>query len=215
MPNYFLYLNTLIAVTLTPLVCIKLYRLIRKPKPLKQVLFANNISGCCSDTNFSTVNTCPNQYCFKNNLWQIVRLIDQSQNSICLALYTLSLDDVKNALTRAKCRGVQIRIITTEESMKNLSRDFTRLSTSGIAIRFPLHGTERLLHHKLCIIDGEDRKYRQSKQSVPVLLSGSMNWTMSSFTSNWDNITIDSDYDVVKKSQREFDSMWDSFKRSN
>ncbi|KAG4074246.1 hypothetical protein HA402_008655 [Bradysia odoriphaga] len=139
--------------------------------------------------------------------------IPHSQKSICLALYTLSLDDVKNALTRAKCRGVQIRIITTEESMKNLSRDFTRLSTSGIAIRFPLHGTERLLHHKLCIIDGEDRNCKQSRQSVPVLLSGSMNWTMSSFTSNWDNITIDSDYDVVKKSQREFDSMWDSFNR--
>lgn len=132
MQNYFLYINGLIAAALTPIVCIKLFRLIYKPKPIKQVLFSNNISGCCADTNFETTITCPNKYCLKTNLWQIVRLINQSRTSVCLALYSFSLDDVADALRKAKRRGVTIRIITTEESMTNLTKDFTRLSISGM-----------------------------------------------------------------------------------
>lgn len=103
----------------------------------------------------------------------------------------------------------------------------------GINIRFPTDGADRLLHHKFCIVDGQKRD--QTPEEVPsnaVLLTGSMNWTMTvclnvivftidtkllslqSFTSNWDNIVVTSNEEFIEKYQNEFDSVWRSLRRS-
>lgn len=130
--SYLLHIsNCIVAVVITALTYNKIVKL-KKRKSIKEVLFSCSASGCCNDLDFSTV--CPNRYCFKNNLGQIVRLINQSQHSVCLALYSLNLRDVQVALKDANRRGVQIRIITTELSMSNLSKDFLRLSCSGMEI---------------------------------------------------------------------------------
>lgn len=134
MLNIFNCIASIAAVVITTMTYNKIVKLNRR-KSIKEVLFSCSASGCCNDTDFSTVNKCSNRYCFKNNLGQIIRLIDQSQHSICLALYTLNLSEVQRALKSANRRGVQIRIITTEGSMSNLSKDFSRLSTSGKIIR--------------------------------------------------------------------------------
>lgn len=122
--------NCFLAVAVATLSYKKIAKLRRKS--INKVLFSTSISGHCNDNDFSI--ECPERFCFKNNLGQIIRLIEKSQHSVCLALYTLNLSDVKEALKNANRRGVQIRIVTTRESMTNLSRDFMRLSTSGTKV---------------------------------------------------------------------------------
>ncbi len=127
-------LSSAVASLFTILIVVRTFKVIhkvRKPKSVERVLFANSGSGCCNDT-ASKENKCPNRYCAKNNLGLIVKLIDESQHSICLALYTLTLRKVREALSSAKKRGVHVRVLTTDESMRNLSQDFMQLSTKSM-----------------------------------------------------------------------------------
>lgn len=123
-----LWINCIATVVVTTLAY---KQLSTKSKTIQKVLFSSSSSGCCNNTDFNIENSCLNRYCFKRNLWEIIKRINKSQHSICLALYTLNLREVRDALKKAHRRGVQIRIITTENSMKELGKDFTQLKMSG------------------------------------------------------------------------------------
>lgn len=114
--------NLIFLASLTTLTYNKIMEL-KKPT-INNVLFANNSSGCC---NIHSRNGCTNEYCFKKNICDIIQLINQSKTSICLALYTLNLSEVENAMKEAYRRGVKIRLVTTHSSVRGL----TRLINSG------------------------------------------------------------------------------------
>lgn len=44
-----------------------------------------------------------------------------------------------------------------------------------------------------------------------LLIQGSLNWTRQAFTSNWDNILITSQKELVFNFQKEFQRIWDDF----
>ncbi|KAJ6638764.1 hypothetical protein Bhyg_11502 [Pseudolycoriella hygida] len=121
-------LNCAIAAVITTLTVKKLMKFV-KPKRIEQVLFANNASGCCSD--FSNDNSCGSRYCLNKNVRLIVNLINQCQYSVCLALYSLDLHEVTEAILNAQRRKIDVKIIASAAVMHNLSRKFTRLSLSG------------------------------------------------------------------------------------
>lgn len=125
--SYSLIFHCLLAVAITKLTYDKIIEL-RNRRHVKKVWFSDSASGCCGEAN------CPNPKCFAKNLKEITTLIDESQHSICMALYTFNLDSVRESLISAKRRGVQVRIITTTKTMTDLSKDLTRLSNSGIEI---------------------------------------------------------------------------------
>lgn len=126
--SYFLICNCIAAVFINVLICKKIIRIAKaKIKSVEKILFANVSSGCCASE--SMVDSCRNRHCFQKNLNEIVELIARSKHSVCLALYTFNLKCVYEALKSACDRGVKIKIIISEESMKSKSRDLTQLLT--------------------------------------------------------------------------------------
>ena len=78
--------------------------------------------------------------------------IDSAKLSVDVAIYSLSLNSIRDALLRAQDRGVQIRMVMESE---NLDRsDPQRLIEAGI----PILGDRRegLMHNKFTIIDGSE-----------------------------------------------------------
>lgn len=81
---------------------------------------------------------------------KLVGLLDGSRRSIDMAIYDLGLENVAEALVRAKKRGVDVRVVTDTD---NMDRPIIRqLKAAGI----PVVDDQRqaIMHHKFAVIDG-------------------------------------------------------------
>lgn len=128
------------------------------------------------------------------------------------------------------------------------------LSISDIPVRTPNDNSDKLMHHKFCLIDVDWIKISENSDSGKVyeneksinencenkgdgkkksvfdnknlvkpkldtvkipagglLIQGSLNWTKQAFTSNWDNVIITNQKDLVFNFQKEFQRIWDDF----
>ncbi len=78
--------------------------------------------------------------------------IDSAKLSVDIAIYSLSLNSIRDAILRAQDRGVQVRMVMESENMDR--SDPQRLIDAGI----PILGDRRegLMHNKFVIIDGSE-----------------------------------------------------------
>lgn len=78
--------------------------------------------------------------------------IDNAKLSVDVAIYSLSLNSIRDALIRAHDRGVQVRMVMESENMDR--SDPQKLKDAGI----PILGDRRegLMHDKFVVIDGSE-----------------------------------------------------------
>ena len=78
--------------------------------------------------------------------------IDSAKLSVDIAMYSFSLNSIRDALLRAHDRGVQVRVVAESENMER--SDPQRLMDAGI----PMLGDRRegLMHNKFVVIDGSE-----------------------------------------------------------
>jgi phosphatidylserine/phosphatidylglycerophosphate/cardiolipin synthase-like enzyme len=122
----------------------------------------------------------------------LVSAIDSARLSIDLAIYSLSLRDVRDALIRARERGTLVRVVI--ESDNQDSSAIQAIQEAGI----PLLGDRRegLMHDKFLVIDRSE------------VLLGSMNYTYSGvYTDNNALIRIRS-VELAEDYLTEFDEMF-------
>src|SRR5215213_2454806 len=82
---------------------------------------------------------------------KLVALIDGAGRSVDIAVYDFGLENVADALIRAKRRGVAVRIVTDTDNLEN--PPLKRVRAEGI----PVVDDQRraIMHHKFAVIDGE------------------------------------------------------------
>jgi phosphatidylserine/phosphatidylglycerophosphate/cardiolipin synthase-like enzyme len=123
-------------------------------------------------------------------LTEIENAINAARSSIFIAMFTLTQNDLINALLHAKNRGVKIHLAIDRYTARGASKKAVQqLSSAGIEI-FLSSGLP-LLHHKWAYID--------KKQ----LILGSTNWTDSAFHKNQDVLLFLNDLPKQLKSQIE------------
>jgi len=79
----------------------------------------------------------------------LVQQIDGAQESVELAIYNLSLENVTNALIRANQRGVEVRVVMESTAMDRTQPE--RLAQAGVEVVGDRR--ESLMHHKFLVID--------------------------------------------------------------
>ena len=62
-----------------------------------------------------------------------------AKHSIDLCIFSFSNDELSNEILAAHKRGVSVRIITDDESMKNKGADTQKMADNGIACRTDSH----------------------------------------------------------------------------
>ena len=94
---------------------------------------------------------------------RLVAAIDEARLSVHAAIFSLTLDDVRQALIRAQRRGVDVRVVTESDNLEG--EDLQRMRDAGV----PVLGDRRegTMHNKFMVIDGLD------------VWTGSMNFTVS------------------------------------
>ena len=106
----------------------------------------------------------------------ICKELSTAQKTIYVAVAWFNDTDLYNILLAKAESGVHVEVLVSESADNNLN-DFSGLIEQG-AIVYKLPLSNRLMHHKFCIIDDH------------TLLTGSYNWTYGARKSNLENLIV-------------------------
>jgi phosphatidylserine/phosphatidylglycerophosphate/cardiolipin synthase-like enzyme len=123
----------------------------------------------------------------------IVAFIDQSLVSLDVAVWDNGSTKIVNAINAAYSRGVQVRYITSSNSLN------TALSSLNPAISVLERNsglTSDVMHNKFIIVDNQQ------------LLTGSMNFGDGSVFDDYNNIVLIADPNLSQAYTTEFNEMW-------
>jgi phosphatidylserine/phosphatidylglycerophosphate/cardiolipin synthase-like enzyme len=122
----------------------------------------------------------------------LVNGIDAARLSVHVAIYSLSLHDVRDALIRAHRRGVDVKVVMESDNMDGPEPQ--ALKDAGI----PLLGDRRQgsMHNKFIVIDGEE------------VWTGSMNFTVSGVYADDNNLVHVRSTQIAEDYEAEFTEMF-------
>jgi len=131
----------------------------------------------------------------------LIRAIDATQKTLDIAIYELALPAVRDALTRAKSRGVAVRIVMDEGHVYpqkgTRTPEVQSLIDAGFAIRTlrgaDLHG---IMHNKFALFDGA------------LMETGSYNWTQAADDRHFENALFDDRGARIASYQNYWNWMW-------
>ncbi|MFC1616451.1 phospholipase D-like domain-containing protein [Patescibacteria group bacterium] len=137
----------------------------------------------------------------------IVERIENSQQTIDLAVMYLEDLEIINALKIADIRGVKIRIVTDQEQFELLKSFFVGTNVQIIdnnagRLLEGLGDVKSIMHYKFGLID-------HGLENQAYLITSSANWTPKGFDVNANNLVIIQDQPLIKAYLDEFEQMWE------
>ena len=124
----------------------------------------------------------------------IINQLNQTQRVAKICVFTISNDQIAEAILAAHSRGVDIRIVTDNDKAFDLGSDINKFFKEGLVVK--IDDTANHMHHKFMVSDDQ------------VLLTGSYNWTNSAARYNQENIVVTTDAKLVKSFLSEFEKLW-------
>ena len=128
----------------------------------------------------------------------IVAAIDGTSRSLDVAIYELSSKNLIRALERAGERGIPVRVILDEETLREHPQDKALANAAHVSLR-TLGGRDKrrgMMHNKFAIFDHAR------------VLTGSYNWSQGAEFSNYENALFEDDTDLVRAYSGQFADMW-------
>lgn len=164
------------------------------------------VQGCvpveeCNCPPVVTCPTCPScvssiyaKFCpVEDCLGEIVTAIDSSQHSIVLSIYSLTHDDIGDALVRASERGVDVKVLMEFQQISQYS-EAQKLIDVGIPVR--KDSNSGYMHNKYMVIDGV------------IVLTGSVNYSENGVSRNNENLVVIHDTTLAQKYTADFNRLW-------
>lgn len=121
-------------------------------------------------------------------------LMSEAQERLDICVFTISDNDIADAIKNAFDRGINVRIVTDNDKMWDEGSDIKSLYDHGIEVK--IDQTDYHMHHKFMVVDGH------------TVLTGSYNWTRSAAQFNHENIISLTDRQVSQKFSAEFEKLW-------
>lgn len=145
----------------------------------------------------------------------ITNLILSANESVYVAVYIFSSDQLAKALIAAKQKGVKVKCVL-DASMEVASNSKLKLlHNAGIPLK--IHDA-KMMHLKLCLIDvplGKKKKKSADTFDTPIaipsngiVITGSLNWTREALMSNEENFIVTSNLNLCQSSAKKFEEIW-------
>jgi phosphatidylserine/phosphatidylglycerophosphate/cardiolipin synthase-like enzyme len=165
------------------------------------------VSHRCGHTPTAEVIFSPQSY-QDSHLARVIELIDSTQRSIDIAMYSFSDYSIHDALRRAVERGVSVRFIFESAGVDRNDPAGTmsaKLEDVGIDVRY----VNKIMHHKFAIFDGPRDSVDDAITGI--LATGSGNWSHSAGTRYDENTIIVTGCDeLLLRFQKEFNLLWEN-----
>jgi mitochondrial cardiolipin hydrolase len=125
---------------------------------------------------------------------EVIKLINNSNETIDIAVYSINNDKIVKALEKAKNRNIKIKILTDRIQAFGKSSKVKLLHDTGFDIK--IHSKDRIMHHKFAIFDNSKA------------VEGSFNWTNSAATKNAEDCNIFNDEKDINTLKKRFKKLW-------
>ena len=157
----------------------------------------SEFSGFAGEQKPLAVNEMQVFFCPEDNCSvQLIEKIDSAQKSIYVAIYSFTLDELSDALIRAKARGVDVKVVFDYGQSQNDYSDDEKLAAAGISIA--RRNGAGYMHNKFAVIDGA------------LVATGSFNYSSNADEKNDENLIFISSPELAAQYKTEFDELWAS-----
>jgi|GEM_PF-1634679 len=135
----------------------------------------------------------------------IIPLINglNSGDTLDIAMYSLTDDDIKAAILDAHDRGVEVRIYLEGENACGRGADAADYLAAGIPVR--VDNRSGLMHHKFAVLDYADA------EKTDTSITGSYNWSASADERNWENVVVIHSATIAADYEANFEDMWENW----
>ena len=126
----------------------------------------------------------------------LIGIIGAAQQTLDVAIYSFTDQEIASALIKAKNRGVAVRVITDKTQSESSSQKtvLKMLTRAGIPVKVDTHSG--IMHLKMTVADGK------------TATTGSFNYTKAAENSNDEVFVVIRSDKVAKDFGDEFDRMW-------
>ena len=138
-------------------------------------------------------------YFFPNasNEEKVVSMLRTCKKKLDIAIFSLTLDSIAEAILEAFQRGVKVRMIADDECAKNKGSNVKLIASVGVPCK--TDNAVYHMHHKFAVLDES------------VVIMGSFNWTGQAVKYNQENIFFYEDKNIASQYSQEFERLWNSF----
>jgi phosphatidylserine/phosphatidylglycerophosphate/cardiolipin synthase-like enzyme len=125
---------------------------------------------------------------------KLISLINEARHGVNIAVYSLTKQDIADALVSASGRGVKIRVLTDAQQAGGRNSKDEFLEKYNIPLSRDKHSG--LMHHKFAVIDGQ------------TVIAGSYNWTQNASSANDENMLVIQSPELAEIFNAEFERLW-------
>ncbi|XP_063048142.1 mitochondrial cardiolipin hydrolase [Engraulis encrasicolus] len=146
----------------------------------------------CGETHSTALQSSP-----VDPFYRMLSHLLSARVSLDICVFSFSNFELSRAVLQLHARGVRVRVITDRDYQTIQGSQIGVLRKAGICVRHELSRSVHM-HHKFCIVDGR------------LLLSGSLNWTMTAVQSNQENVLVTDHADIVAPYLAQFRRLWEA-----
>lgn len=127
---------------------------------------------------------------------QLIKVINSSKKYLDVAIYTITKQNIADAIISAKKRGVIVEVITDKDQATNeyQAKILKQFKSAGIPIKVNTH--DGIMHLKVTIVDNS------------IVTSGSYNYSETATTLSDEVLIVINNPSVAKTFYSEFSKMW-------
>ncbi|MDR3593778.1 phospholipase D-like domain-containing protein [Clostridium sp.] len=130
----------------------------------------------------------------------LIKEINSALKNLDIAIYSITKENIVNAIIDAKKRGVDVKVITDKQEAHTKAQKamLDKLKVNNIPVKINSH--TGLMHLKLSVIDDK------------TALAGSYNYTLNATKVNDENLIIMRMPNIVNNYSTEFNTIWNDTK---
>ena len=128
---------------------------------------------------------------------KVVSMLRTCKKTLDIAIFSLTLDSIAEAILEAFQRGIKVRMIADDECAKNKGSNVKLIASVGVPCK--TDNAIYHMHHKFAVLDES------------VVIMGSFNWTGQAVKYNQENIFFYEDKNIASQYAQEFERLWKSF----
>ncbi|GBF99930.1 MT associated signaling phospholipase D [Raphidocelis subcapitata] len=131
------------------------------------------------------------------SLIRLLQWLGAAKQTLDVCVFSITCDELSEALLAAHNRGVRVRIISDNDQMATKGSDIERLKAAGMPVRWDKDAAH--MHHKFMVLDSR------------FAMTGSFNWTRAGVLENQENVVILDAPGIAAKYAEKFESLWAAY----
>ncbi|XP_013860283.1 mitochondrial cardiolipin hydrolase [Austrofundulus limnaeus] len=185
------------ALTLSLELLGRLFGRLKQRRTLNEVLFFPSDMACVEHI-FTPTTThscfCPLPHGVETSFSRLLRHILSASSSLDLCIFSFSNMDLCRAVLLLHSKGVTVRVVSDKNYSAITGSQIGVLRKAGICVRCDVVSV--CMHHKFAVVDSR------------LLITGSLNWTLTAVQSNAENVLLTEEPDLVQPFIKEFHRLW-------